>query len=81
MMRRMRFGLAACLFSLPACEEKVAATVECVTTAAPAVERDVTQTVGKSEMEVCWDFEVTCANGGVVKAERTYSFRARTRGS
>ncbi len=54
-----------------ACDEKVSVSVNCVTTAAPAVECDVTQTVGKSEVEACWDFAVTCANGAEVKAERT----------
>ena len=54
-----------------ACDEKVAVSVNCVTTSAPAVECDVTQTVGKSEVEACWDFAVTCANGAEVKAERT----------
>lgn len=54
-----------------ACDEKVSVSVNCVTTAAPAVECDVTQTVGKSEVEACWDFAVTCANGNRVTAERT----------
>lgn len=57
--------------SLAACEEQVSVHVECVTTAAPAVECDVIQKVGKSEVEACWDFSVTCANGAEVKAERT----------
>ena len=53
------------------CSEKVNINVSCVTTAAPAVECDVKQTEGKSEVEVCWDFAVTCGNGAVVKASRT----------
>ena len=57
--------------ALAACEEQVSVHVECVTTAAPAVECDVIQKVGKSEVEACWDFSVTCANGAEVKAERT----------
>lgn len=54
-----------------ACEEQVAVNVQCVTTGVPAVECDVVQTVGKGEVEACWDFAVTCANGSEVKAERT----------
>ena len=42
-----------------------------MTTATPAVECDVAQTKGKSEVEACWDFSVTCANGAVVTAPRT----------
>jgi hypothetical protein len=56
---------------LAACEEQVSVHVECVTTATPAVECDVIQKVGKSEVEACWEFAVTCANGAEVKAERT----------
>mgnify|MGYP000358402475 CR=1 FL=1 len=56
---------------LAGCDETVGANVQCVTTGVPAVECDVAQTVGKSEIEVCWDFAVTCANGSEVKAERT----------
>lgn len=54
-----------------ACDEKVSVSVNCVSTSAPAVECDVTQTLGKSEVEACWDFAVVCANGAEVKAERT----------
>lgn len=53
------------------CSEDVSVNVACKTTAAPAVECDVAQRAGKSEVEVCWDFAVTCANGAEVKAERT----------
>jgi hypothetical protein len=57
------------LLGLVACEsEEVAVHVDCISTAAPAVECEVKQTKGKSEVEACWDFSVTCANGGVVKA-------------
>jgi hypothetical protein len=54
-----------------ACSEDVTVHVVCVTTAVPAVECDVEERVGKLEVEVCWDFGVTCANGAEVKAERT----------
>ncbi|HEY0135568.1 MAG TPA: hypothetical protein VGB85_15895 [Nannocystis sp.] len=54
-----------------ACSEDVSVHVACVSTAAPAVECQVEERVGKLEVEVCWDFGITCANGGVVKAERT----------
>lgn len=58
-------GLAA------GCKEQVNVSILCVTTAAPAVECKVTQTKGKTEVEACWDFVATCANGTVVKAPHT----------
>jgi hypothetical protein len=64
-----KLALLALLFA--GCGEDVSAHVDCITTAAPAVECDVKQTKGKSEIDVCWDFNVTCANGAVVKAART----------
>ncbi len=70
-MRGMKLALLALLVPLAACSEKVDVRVECVTTAAPAVECDVKQTVGKTEVEVCWDFTATCENGAVVKGART----------
>ena len=59
------------LFLLSGCSESVSAHVDCVTTAAPAVECTVTQSQGKSEVEACWDFSATCDNGAVVTAPRT----------
>ena len=70
-MSFLRLVLLSALTLTAGCSEKVNVNVSCVTTAAPAVECDVTQTEGKSEVEVCWDFAVTCGNGAVVKAERT----------
>lgn len=64
----MRFVLAMVL--LAGCSEKVNVSVNCVT-AADGVTCDVQQTAGKTEVETCWDFAVTCANGAVVKAPRT----------
>ena len=56
---------------LAGCGEQVNVHIDCITTAAPAVECELKQTKGKSEVEVCWDFSATCANGAVVKAART----------
>lgn len=56
---------------LGACSEDVKVHIACKSTAAPAVECDVSQRVGKTEVDVCWDFVVVCANGAEVKAERT----------
>jgi hypothetical protein len=64
-------GALLALFLCTGCDEKVAVTVNCVTTAAPAVECEVTQTAGKREAEACWDFMVECGNGGIVTAPRT----------
>jgi hypothetical protein len=68
-MKHLPAALLVALSFVAACKgEEVAVHVDCITTAAPAVECEVKQTKGKSEIEACWDISVTCANGGVVKA-------------
>jgi hypothetical protein len=68
----MKALLAVVVMScLAACGEQVSVSVECVSTAGPAVACDLLQKVGKSEVEVCWDFQVECGNGAIVKAPRT----------
>jgi hypothetical protein len=67
-MKKLFF--AASVLLLASCED-IKVEVNCVTTGAPAVECEVHQRAGKKEVEVCWDFEAKCANGEVVKAERT----------
>jgi hypothetical protein len=64
-------SLAACKAEVSVGGEDVKVHIDCETTATPAVECDVKQTKGKSEVEACWDFAVTCANGAVVTAART----------
>lgn len=51
--------------------EAVNVTVNCVTIAEPAVNCELNQTQGKGAAQVCFDLSVTCANGAVVKAERS----------
>src|SRR5512138_2935136 len=63
----MRMLLVAAILA-GGCSEEVNVSVNCITTAAPAVECDVEQTKGKTEVEACWDFEIKCGNGAVVKA-------------
>lgn len=73
-MKRFQWLMAAAVAAsgfAAGCGEEVSVNVTCKTTAVPSVDCDVTERVGKSEVEVCWDFAVTCANGGVVTAERT----------
>jgi hypothetical protein len=53
---------------LAGCTEEVNVAVNCITTDKPSVECDVEQTKGKAEVEACWDFQITCGNGAVVKA-------------
>jgi hypothetical protein len=67
----MRISIIVFALALAGCRENVRAQVNCVTTAAPAVDCTVQQTQGKSEIDVCWDFAVTCANGTKVTAPRT----------
>jgi hypothetical protein len=61
----------ACLASvaLVGCTEQVKVNIQCATTDT-GVNCDLTQTVGKTEVEACWDFTITCGNGAVVKAPR-----------
>jgi hypothetical protein len=70
MMVRTLLGLST-LIALTACGEDVRVHIDCITTAAPAVECDVAQTKGKSDVEVCCDFAVTCKNGTKIAAPRS----------
>jgi hypothetical protein len=70
MMRMFKLGMLVALLGF-GCGESVKVSVNCLTVQGPAVECDVSQTLGKGEVEACWDFEVTCGNGEVVKAPRT----------
>jgi hypothetical protein len=63
-------GALGLVVALAGCES-VKVSVDCVTVAGPAVNCDVKQTEGKSEVEVCWDFAVTCDNGTKVTAPRS----------
>jgi hypothetical protein len=65
----MTAKLALALILLTGCGENVAVSINCKTTAAPAVECELKQTKGKSEVEVCWDFSATCGNGAAVSAK------------
>jgi hypothetical protein len=64
-------ALLVAAVGLAGCSEAVNVTVNCVTTATPSVECKVKQVEGKSEVEVCWDFAATCANGQAVTAPRS----------
>ena len=64
----MKLSLALfALGLLVGCKEEVLVNINCVTTAAPAVECELKQTKGKTQVDVCWDFVATCENGSVVK--------------
>jgi hypothetical protein len=51
--------------------EDVNVNVDCKTTATPSFVCEVTETKGKSEVDVCWDVSATCANDAVVSAPKT----------
>jgi hypothetical protein len=59
------FGLA---LSAAACKQEVAANVVCKVVEGPAADCTITQTKGDAEMEVCWDFKVTCQNNSTLEA-------------
>jgi len=60
---------AALVVLLAGCSENVKAHVDCVTAVGPVANCDVVETEGKSEVEVCWDFTVTCKNGTKIEAK------------
>lgn len=62
------YALAITLAATTACKEQVEATVQCKVNAGPVVDCDITQTKGKAEVEVCWDFKVKCANDATLEA-------------
>jgi hypothetical protein len=63
-MKVVTMLLAGSLLAFAGCKrESVKVQVLCETVEGPAVNCNVTQTEGKSEIEVCWDFSVTCTNG------------------
>ncbi len=71
-MKSIFLGAVICgLVALTGCGERVNVSVNCVSTADPAVECEVVQKAGTSEVEACWDFFVECANGTVVEAPHT----------
>ncbi len=51
------------------CSEQVHVKVDCISTTEGAT-CTLIQDRGKTEVEVCWDFAVTCGNGSVVSADR-----------
>ena len=59
------FGLALAAIS---CKQEVAASVVCKVVEGPAADCTVTQTKGDAELEVCWDFKVTCQNSATLDA-------------
>lgn len=66
-----RAALVFVLAMIGGCSEKVYVDVQCRTEAGPSVVCNLTQKEGKSEVDVCWDFNATCENGAVVTAART----------
>ena len=76
----MKYAFFVCLFFV-ACkaecslgnahEVNVAADLNCEVKSGPQVVCTVKQTKGTDELEACWDFTATCANGATLKAQRT----------
>jgi hypothetical protein len=68
-MRIAKF-LVAGAFLLSGCES-IKVSVNCETVAGPEVDCELKQVEGKKEVEVCWDFSVTCNNGTTVTPPRS----------
>ena len=54
-----------------ACTQKVRASVNCEVVQGAAIECTVRETKGTADIEVCWEFKVTCDSGATLAAERT----------
>lgn len=63
-MKRL-YGLALVIVvaALGCKGDEVSAHVHCKVTTASTVDCSVAQTKGTAEIEVCWEFNVACANG------------------
>lgn len=71
-MKPLLIGLSMLAgLALGGCGEKVNVHVDCVTAAGPTIQCDISQTQGKSEVEVCWDFKVVCKNGTEIAPPRS----------
>jgi len=63
-------SVSVLVLTLTGCKhEEVAALVNCQVKEGPAVECALKQTKGTSEMDVCFDFSVTCKNGATLEVE------------
>ena len=67
----MGLALAVVAAAGVGCGEKVSASVDCVVQSGSTIACTVQQTKGKAALEVCWDFQVSCASGATLEAERT----------
>jgi len=66
------FALAIALVASTGCQkQQVLANVDCEVKAGPTVDCTIAETKGTAEVEVCWEFKVTCANGATLDAART----------
>lgn len=61
-------ALTLTLVATTGCKTEVAATVECKVAEGPTVDCSITQTKGTAAIEVCWDFNVKCANDATLTA-------------
>jgi hypothetical protein len=52
------------------CREEVASSVLCEIKEGPVVDCSVTQTKGKAEIEVCWNYKAECANKSTLEAPK-----------
>src|SRR5215468_3795063 len=68
--RAMTHRFVVLLALVAGCKEKVLAKVNCEVVEGPAVDCTVTETEGKTEIEVCWDFGVRCESGATLDAPR-----------
>ena len=61
---------ASALLASTGCNQEVAATVNCKVGEGGAVNCTIAQTKGTAEIEVCWDFKVTCESGATLETSK-----------
>lgn len=58
------------------CAEKDLVRVDCGAPGPEGVDCDLKRTSGSSAVHVCWDLEITCANGGKMRGSRCHDIAA-----
>jgi hypothetical protein len=65
-------GLAIAFVAITGCkQEQVSTNVNCEVKSGPTVDCTIAETKGTADVEICWEFKVTCANGATLEAART----------
>ena len=67
---RLLLGLTIAIIVSTGCKQATA-NVNCEVKAGPTVDCTIAETKGTADVEICWEFKVTCANGATLEGART----------